>query len=126
MQTYINLKPTDPTGLSGAVKRWEACIAQVQQWITYNQVRLNSFKAEFLVVVSPPLQFLVDITKPLLKVGKAVIFPSTFVPNLGVILDAHNDVMRQRATSIVTSASTHLRSRGPPRLQRPEHSLYHG
>ena len=53
MQIYVRFKPTDPTGLLDAIKRLEACIAQVQQWMTYNKLRLNSSKTEFLVVVSP-------------------------------------------------------------------------
>ena len=107
MQIYVSLKPTDPTGLLDAIKRLEACSAQVQQRMTYNKLRLNSSKTEFLVVISPSHQRLINITKPLLRIGDSMFFPSTSVRNLGVILDAQM-TMRQRVTSIVRSANVQI------------------
>ena len=57
-------------------------------------------------------QRLIDITKPLLRVGDSVIPPSASVRNLhamGAILDAQM-IMCQRVTSIVRSVSAHPRS----------------
>ena len=79
--------------------------------MTYNKLRLNSSKTEFLVVVSPSHRRLIDITKPLLRIGNSVVSPSSSVRNLGVILDAQM-TMRQRVTSIVRSANAHPRSLG--------------
>ena len=64
MQIYVPFKPTDSTGLLDAIKRLEACIAQVQQWMTH-KLRLISSKTEFLAVVSPSHQRVIDITEPL-------------------------------------------------------------
>ena len=62
---------------------------------------MNSSKTEFLVVVSPSHQHLIDITKPLLRIGC----------NLGVILDAQM-TMHQHVMNIVRSGNAHLHSLG--------------
>ena len=63
------------------------------------------------MVVSPSHQRLIDITRPLLRIGDSVISPSASVRNLSFTLDAQM-TMLQRVTNVVRSGNVHLRSIG--------------
>ena len=79
--------------------------------MTRNKLRLNSDKTEFMVIVSPHHQRLMDEVKPVLRLGDSVISPSKSVRNLGVTFDAQM-TMQPHISNTIKTVNFHLRSLG--------------
>ena len=55
--------------------------------MTQNRLKLNSVKAEFLVIVSQRQQHPIDAAAPVLLIDDSVIYPSKSTRNFGVVFD---------------------------------------
>ena len=111
IQIYVWFKPTSPASLLEAIGRIETRIVEIQQWMPCNKLRLNSAKTELMVAVSPHHQRLVEVAKPVLRIGDSVIYPRASVRSLGVIFDSRM-TMHPCVNSIIRLANAHLRSLG--------------
>ncbi len=78
-QLYLSFRPDDPT-----VSAWiSGCLADISAWMKEHHLQLNLAKTELLVFpATPTLQH--DFT---IQLGSSTITPSSYVRNLGVILD---------------------------------------
>jgi len=81
-QLYISFAPGDR---DIAVKKLEACIADIRAWCKQNNLALNDSKTELIFIQS---RFSKDNCSPSIKIGNAVIRPSQKARNLGVIMDS--------------------------------------
>ena len=114
MQICVCFKSTSSASLLSAIGRMETCIVEIQQWMTCNKLRLNSAKTQLMVAVSPHHQQLVNVAKPVLRIGDSVIYPSASVHNLGVIFYSQMTT-RPCTNSIIQLANAQLRSLGQVR-----------
>ena len=83
------------------------CINEIRTWMTFNFLKLNNDKTEFLVITSPyNKRWMPDIC---FRIGEESIRPSTSVRNLGVIFD---DVMSMspQVISLTKNITFHLRN----------------
>jgi hypothetical protein len=75
-----------PSDISNVEKKLEVCIDKVSDWMTCNKLKLNGDKTELLV--SGTKHFLSKLNStPALSVGSAKVSSSTYVKDLGVLID---------------------------------------
>ena len=82
------------------MQKIESCLGDIATWMSLNNLKLNSEKTELLVIGSQnwsacqfPCFTVID--------GSAVIQPSQFVRNIGVIFDNKLDMERQITVSAI-------------------------
>ena len=68
-----------------AIKKIEACIADIRSWCQSNKSALNDSKTELIYCSS---KFVESSWEPSIKIGDATILPSARARNLGVIMDS--------------------------------------
>ena len=93
-QLYLSFKPGSDINETTAKCVIENCIADIQQWMTANRLKLNTEKTEFLILGTR--KQLEKVTFSHLQVGSSVIHvsPSTSaVKNLGVWLDCRLNML---------------------------------
>ena len=87
-QMYCYFNSRDPTSLQSALRSTECCLNELGQWMVVNKLKLNAQKTEFIIFTPAHLRPLVDQLQPVLRVGDALISPSSVVRNLGVFFDS--------------------------------------
>lgn len=106
-QLYCSFDPKIPGARQHAIERLQLCIAEIQEWMSCNKLKLNESKTEFIVLGSP--YFLQKLPPVLLKIGDAHIEPTQSVRNLGIIFDA-NMTMTKQISSLCQSIHFQLRN----------------
>ena len=81
-QLYVSFSPRDR---QQAVKKIEACIADVRIWCEQNKLALNDSKTELVYFTS---KFTESSWIPSVKIGDSTIHPSQHARNLGVTMDS--------------------------------------
>jgi len=104
-QIYVSFEPT-AEGQQYCISAIEACLRDIDLWMTNNMLKLNNDKSELLVLRSrqrpePPIDTIMVSTEP--------ISPSQSARNIGVIFD-NNLSMDEQVTNICRSAFYHLRN----------------
>ena len=108
-QLYVTFHPKSPSSLSNAIKRLERCVADVQDWLTKNKLKLNGDKTEFVIYASNfHLKKIIELD-PRLRVGQTDIIPSAGAKNLGVVLDSALS-MNKHISQTTKSMYFHIRS----------------
>ena len=84
-QLYITFKSSDNSECDAAIAKIETCIREVDDWMTWNKLKLNGNKTELLVLTArnrpqPPLDSILLCDE--------VIRPSSLVRNLGILFDS--------------------------------------
>ena len=71
---------------AGLITKLSSCLQEVANWLGSNRLQLNTSKTEFIwFATSRRLQSLMSMP---LQIGADIIWPSTSVNNLGIILDS--------------------------------------
>ena len=83
-QVYSAFSCQDYNELVAVKQRIELCMAEVNNWMMMNKLKLNTDKTELLVLHS---KFRSHIPFGSLMIGNDVIFPSDYARNIGVIFD---------------------------------------
>ena len=96
-QLYLTFDPED---CDVALKKMEACIADIRSWCSSNKLVLNDKKTELLHFSS---QFRKSTLQPTLAIGNSVVSPSPHARNLGVIMDSSLCISNQ-VNSVCKSA----------------------
>ena len=104
-QLYLTFDPED---CDAALKKMEACIADVRSWCSSNKLVLNDKKTELLHFSS---QFRKATSQPTLVIGDSVVSPSSHARNLGVIMDS-SLCMGNQVNSVCKSALFAIRKIG--------------
>ena len=104
-QIYISFSASNTSEASNRLIKLQNCIHDVRSWMTYNKLKLNDDKTEFLVISSPYYQD--SLAKTHLRIGNSVISPSKTARNLGVMFDNVLNV-NNHITLICKSASFKL------------------
>ena len=107
----------NPESLLDALRRLEACIAEIREWMTSNYLKLNDGKTEFMPVVPVSAKHLVDGLSIL--VGGARVVAVGKVRNLGVHLDMHM-TMAANCSMIIRCCYHHLRHISQIKKSSPE------
>ena len=103
---YTSFACNDTSDLVAAKQRLENCVADINLWMTANELKLNNDKSEFLFLHS---RFRHSLPPPTISVGMENIRPSQQARNLGVIFD---DTMSlsPHVNTIVKGAFYHIRN----------------
>jgi len=101
--------------LAASIERLERCIDDVDQWMSANRLMLNVDKTEWLLVGSRRILSSLDITRPVLQLGRNTVVASDHVRLLGV--DIVSDLSLDRHVTNV-SASCFYRLRQMRRIRR--------
>lgn len=88
-----------------AMRRLEACICDIREWMTSNYLKLNDGKTEFLPIVPTSAKHLVEGLT--INVGGITVSAVNSVRNLGVHLDKHMD-MTTNCSMIIRACYYHL------------------
>ena len=85
IQIFCSFKPSDPSSIVSALLSLTNCINEIRTWMTFNFLKLNNEKTEFMVIASRHnKRWMPNVS---LQIGDEIIRPSTSVRNLGVIFD---------------------------------------
>ena len=103
-QLYIVCKIED---LDSSVSSMNACITQVEQWMTQNRLKLNGDKTELTVFVSPSLPGSFLPLSPLIC-SNEVIAPQSCCRNLGCLFDS-SIAMSAHVKGVCKASYAHLR-----------------
>ena len=107
IQIFCSFDPSDPLSIEAALSSITTCINEIRTWMTFNFLKLNNDKTEFLVITSPyNKRWMPDIC---LRIGEENIRPSTSVRNLGVIFDDEMS-MSPQVISLTKNITFHLRN----------------
>ena len=84
-QIYIPFSCNDDSALDDAICKINACLREIDLWMTTNKLKLNKDKTEFLLFSSKhcPLR-----SSPVIQFGSEIIRPSSDVRNIGVNFDS--------------------------------------
>lgn len=87
-QLYLAFKPSSETSKSDTIRKLEACVKDIQDWMTSNMLKLNGDKTELVIITSKE-----QISRKLnmsMSVGDDIIEPDFAEPprNLGVRFDS--------------------------------------
>jgi hypothetical protein len=107
MQIFCGFDPANPSSIETALSSITSCINDIRTWMTFNFLKLNNDKTEFLVITSlHNKRWMPDVS---LSIGDDIIRPSKSVRNLGVIFD---DVMSlaPHIVSLSKNVTFHLRN----------------
>ncbi len=107
-QIYITFNPRIPGACQAALHSLQTCIAEVNDWMTMNKLKLNPTKTEFFICGTA--QNISNLPSDVvLTLEGNVIKPSTSVRNLGIIFDSHMS-MTPHINSLISSLNFHLRN----------------
>lgn len=106
-QLYLTFKINAPGKDSEALKKVEACIAEIRIWMVRNALKLNDDKTEFLVIAAPRQQDKVSVSG--IGIGDSRVEPSSYARNLGVAFDREMN-MEMQVKNVCSSAMAHLRN----------------
>ena len=59
--------PLDPASIDSELKKLEACVAEIKEWMCSNKLKLNDEKSEFLIISSKYLK--IDLSYLSLRIG---------------------------------------------------------
>ena len=104
-QLYLSFSPKDR---KLAIKKIEACIADIRAWCHLNKLVLNDSKTELVYFTS---KFTATSWSPSIKIGDTVVHPSKQARNLGVIMDSNLD-MQSHVSNLCKSAMFGIRKIG--------------
>ena len=105
-QLYLAFDPKDE---DVALRRLEACIAEIRDWMGLNHLKLNDSKTEFMVIGSPAQ--LKHLHTDSIKIGEATIASTSSARNIGAIFDSTLS-MQDHVSSICRSCYCHIRNLG--------------
>lgn len=105
-QLYITFNSSSPDDLEMATSRIEACVRDIDAWMCWNKLKLNSDKTELLYLNA---QHHPQAPLNSISVCDEIICPSSPVRNIGVLMDS-SLTMEQYVTSICKSCFYHLRN----------------
>ena len=106
LQIYVSFD-LNPASMLDAIRRVEACVAEIKNWMALNYLCMNDDKTEFLPVVPKSAAQLLD--NLVIHIGGAVIPAATCVRNLGAYLDRHLD-MKTQVSMTIKACYFHLRN----------------
>ena len=86
----------------------ERCVSDLRGWLLANGLLCNDDKTDVMCITS---QFKNPIAFPELQIGDTFVSPSTYIKNLGVIIDDHIKMDKQ-VNRITSGAFFHLRKVG--------------
>ena len=89
------------------IKRLEECVADVQSWMTTNNLKLNKNKSEFVLLRSRAM--LNKLLQSVLTFGNSYLHPKESCRNLGVTIDA-NMTLADHISGISRSVRFQLRN----------------
>ena len=98
-QLYVTFDPKIPGNQETALETLSLCILDIQSWMTFNKLKLNQDKTEFLVIGSQ--HNLKRLHNPILRVGDTQVTASTSVRNLGAYLDCNMTMIPHVTISVV-------------------------
>ena len=105
-QLYLAFKRSDsPTVHANTLKKLEACIAEIRQWMPLNGLKLNDSKTEFMLLQS---KFPAQLSCPDITIGADRVSPASSAKNLGVIIDP-NLTMSKHVSAVCQAATFQLR-----------------
>jgi hypothetical protein len=110
----------NPASLLDALRRLEACIAEIKAWMAANYLKVNDEKTEFLPVVPRSARSLLDGLT--INVGGITVAAVDSVRNLGAHLDCHMD-MAANISMTIKSCYFHLRHVGQIRKFLPKKTM---
>ena len=107
-QLYLNFKSEVREDVEQASSTMEACIRDIDAWMTVNKLKMNRDKTELLVLKAhhhplPPLKS-VAVSR-----ADELIRPSSVAKNIGALFDT-NMSMEQHIIAVSKSAFYHLRN----------------
>jgi len=108
IQLYISFEPTQIDAVN-AIQKLEACIMDVQNWMSLHSLKLNNAKSEFIMFGSKAQLYKVNITS--MTMGNTEIPLSSSCRNLGVMLDS-NMTMSVQISNVCKSVRYQLRNLG--------------
>ena len=105
-QLYITFRTSSICDMESSKQRNEGCVGDINHWMFYNKLKLNSDKTEVLVISSshrarPPLQSI--------SVSDETVSSSNQAQNIGVIFDECLS-MKSYVTATCKAAFYHLRN----------------
>ena len=105
-QLYIVFKSSVDGQLDLAKSKIEACVPDIDEWMTSNMLKMNRDKTELLVLSARHLP-----QPPIFSVSvcSEVVTPSNYVRNIGMLLDCGMS-MEQHITEVCKSGFYHLRN----------------
>ena len=105
-QLYTTFACNDDVELYSVISRLESCLADINNWMTCNKLKLNADKTDFLIFHSKfrPMSLLPSIT-----VGNEIIQPKGKARNIGVTFDT-TLTMSYHVNDVVKGAFYHLRN----------------
>jgi len=106
-QNWRAFKLTSLSSLPGVVGRVEVCLREVRQWMGVNKLKLNDLKTEFLLLMSQ-FQKHLRPDNVSIKIGDAIIVPTSSARNLGFIFD-HQMSFHKHISQVVSAGHFHLR-----------------
>jgi hypothetical protein len=106
-QLYLTFQPNVHTNETMALEQVRNCVADISQWMTFNKLKLNPDKTEFLVISTKHQRSKVHTTE--VQLVNSLITANPSARNLGVIFDQFMD-MDAQVTSICKAAYYHLRN----------------
>lgn len=113
IQIFCSFVPSNPSSIEAALSSITACINEIRTWMTFNFLKLNNDKTEFLVITSlHNKRWMPDVS---LSIGGDIICPSKSVRNLGVMFD---DVMSMSPQVISLSKNVTFHLRNITRIRR--------
>ena len=104
-QKYINFNPNSNVDVKEAVSKMELCYANVRNWMSSNQLKLNEGKTEVMTFGKPSYLKKLNITS--ICIGDSRIIPSFVATNIGVDLDSGLKLEKQ-VNKMVSSGWYHL------------------
>ena len=105
-QLFLSFHPCEENFIS-VIKRLEECAADVQSWMTANNLKLNENKSEFILLGSRAM--LNKLPQSVLTVGNSSLHPKESCRNLGVTIDA-NMTLAAHISGISRSVRFQLRN----------------
>lgn len=106
IQIYTYFSPDNPSSQRDATERIQACVTEIKCWMTDCYLKLNEEKTE-VIVISKKTQGATSTMS--VDIAGHQIVPSTFVRNLGVIVDS-TACMDKQINNICKSAFYMLRN----------------
>jgi len=105
IQLYFFCAPDQMASLTSSFTK---CIAELEDWMTSNRLKLNTEKTEFVWIASRRRFRTLQNSKLPVNVGNAIIQSSSGSRNLGIYFDEHLD-MRQHIINVCRQSCFQLR-----------------
>jgi exonuclease III len=106
-QLYVSFDPTKPGDQQKAVQKIEACVRELQTWMSINYLKLNTDKTEVLIVGSTSNLKKVTITS--VRIGDSDIEPAEYIRNIGAYF-ARTMSMDKHVDNICRSSYYYIRN----------------